>query len=148
MKLHPVARVFVKDIRPQHVIVLQKGERLTVTGQIEEHPVRFLVDSGAIFTLVSSWDYSKLSVSSFQTVNCILYQANGEPMSTKGQMMCVTKLGPLKVYQDVVVTDLQDVILGIDFLLEIDSRYITDTGSFCKVTMTEDGLISNNMKLS
>ena len=148
----------VKDVRPQQVILLQRGGSLTVTGQIEGHPVRFLVDTGATITLVSTRVYSKLSGSPLQPVDFTVYQADGEPMSTKGHMTCKISLGPLQVLQDVVVADLQeDAILGMDFLLSHDCKLdlvelkmqiqdisvtlwnIHDIGSFCKVTIAEDG---------
>ena len=150
----------VKDVRPQQVIVLQRGGSLTVTGQIEGHPVRFLVDTGATITLVSTRVYSKLFGSILRPVDFTVYQADGEPMATKGHMTCQITLGPLKVLQDVVVADLQeDAILGMDFLLSNDCKLdlveqkmqiqdisvslwnIQDKGSFCKVTVAEDGRI-------
>ena len=129
-----------------------------MTGQIEGHPVRFLVDTGATITLVSTRVYSKLLGSPLQPVDFTVYQADGEPMSTKGHLTCKISLGPLQVLQDVVVADLQeDAILGMDFLLSHDCKLdlveqkmqiqdisvtlwnIHDIGSFYKVTMTEDG---------
>ena len=127
----PGGRGTAKEFRPQMVLLVSRRGRLVEVGEINRHPLKFLIDTGAVVT------------------------------SLKGDVLQILNFGPLKVVHVIVAELQADAILGMDFSLKHECKvdvspqynnlianshvmklwHENTTAQCCKITIKEDVLI-------
>ena len=118
----PIGRGTVLQERPKNVVTFSRGTGLVVVGQVDNRPVKFLVDTGASITVISKAN-DDMTSGNLNPVEFEVVQVNGDPMPVMGQKVTEITLGPLRVSHQVVVADVKDdAILGIDFLTQHDCK--------------------------
>ena len=99
---------------------INNGMYITVDCGFEK--IKFLVDTGAMITVVSSSIFDRISVSDQvnsepQCTDVRLLQANGAPIKVYGEAMISITIGEKMYDCMVIVAEIeQDAILGMDFL--------------------------------
>ena len=99
---------------------INNGMYITVNCGFEK--IKFLVDTGAMITVVSSSIFDRISVSEqvnseLQCTDVRLLQANGAPIKVYGEAMISITIGEKMYDCMVIVAEIeQDAILGMDFL--------------------------------
>ena len=99
---------------------INNGMYITVDCGFEK--IKFLVDTGAMITVVSSSIFDRISVSEqvnseLQCTDVRLLQANGAPIKVYGEAMISITIGEKMYDCMVIVAEIeQDAILGMDFL--------------------------------
>ena len=126
-----------KRFRPQKILAVNGRGGLVAIGQINGHPLKFLIDTGAAVTLVSKEIFHKFQMKSeLQPSNLVICGADGKNLDVSGEGTMEITLGPLKVTHEVIVAALQpDAILGMDFLSQHE----------CKVDIPAQRLIINSL---
>ena len=117
-------RDIVNNPRPEKIVALSGENGLYVTGEIQSRPVKFLVDTGASISLVSTEMYNKMNLKNkLQEIQYDVRQADGKRMPVVGISNFEITMGPLRVDHEMIVADLQvDAIIGIDFLLQNECK--------------------------
>jgi hypothetical protein len=147
--------------RPQVIVALNGGKSLCVLGQVEDVPVRFLIDTGSTITIVSPTVYKRMqSSSSLEEVSFDVVQADGNSIDVLGLGHFEITVGPLRVVHPVIVGGLAfDGIIGMDYLtnneckIDLKNQVLKIYGSLvplwkegegdsaCRITVKEDVLI-------
>ena len=96
----PIGRGTVLQERPKNVVTLSRGTGLVVVGQVDNRPVKFLVDTGASITVISKAN-DGMTPGNLNPVDFEVVQANGDPMPVMGQKVIEITLGPLRVTHQV-----------------------------------------------
>ena len=114
----------VASERPEKLVALNGEKGLYVIGEIEKQPVKFLIDTGASISLISTSLFEKLQeVRKFEQYEYDVYQADGQKMEIWGKLEAEITMGPLRVMHELVIADLQvDAILGMDYLTENECK--------------------------
>ena len=127
-----------KPFRSQKILAVSGSRGLVASGQINGHPLKFLIDTGAAVTLVSKEIFQKFQMKSeLQPSNLVICGADGKDLDVSGEgTMEIITLGPLKVTHEVIVAALQpDAVLGMDFLSQHE----------CKVDIPAQSLITKSL---
>ena len=134
----PNGRGTVLQERPKNVVTLSRGTGLVVVGQVDNRPVKFLLDTGASITVISKAN-DDMTAENLDPIDFQVIQDNGDPMAGMGQKVIEITLGPLRVSHQVVLADIKDdAILGIDFLTQLD----------CKLNLASQLLTIKDMTIS
>ena len=110
------------NLRPPIVLTVKSRGGLMAIGQLNGHPMKFLIDTGAAVTLVSIENFrnfqNPVELDPFSHTIC---GADGRNLNTLGHGPMEITLGPMRVTHDIIVADIQaDAILGVDFLSEYE----------------------------
>ncbi len=105
---------------PAVTSVLPRRNGLFITGRVEGQKVRFLIDTGAEPTILSTRilrSLPKTLRSAFQDKSTRLQLADGQPLHAQGPVLCNLTIGDKTVVEAVYVAPVEDeAILGLDTL--------------------------------
>ena len=105
---------------PAVTLVLPRRSGLFITGQVEGQKVKFLVDTGAEPTILSTRilrSLPKTLRSTFQDKSTRLQLADGQPLHAQGPVLCNLTMGDKTVLEAAYVAPVEDeAILGLDTL--------------------------------
>ena len=94
-----------------------------IKGNIENVPVILTTDTGATRTIISDRVYNKLDPKIRPQLNksACLTGASGIPLKECGKAFFNVELGPVSMYKELIVAEIEDdVLLGIDILQNDD----------------------------
>ena len=124
--------------------VLPRRSGLFITGRVKGQKVKFLVDTGAEPTILSTRilrSLPKTPRSAFQGKSTRLQLADGQPLHAQGPVLCNLSIGDKTVVEAVYVAPVEDeAILGLDTLralglnLSIAGVSVEGRAPVCQVT--------------